>query len=128
MISESAPIAESNYLVYDGECPFCARYVKLVRLRAAIGEVELVNARTEHPVVDFLRQQRIDLDEGMALVRSGRIYHGDECIHELALLSTPSNAFNRLNALLFRSAKVSRLAYPILRFGRNTTLKLLGKR
>ena len=32
-------------IVYDGDCPFCSRYVKLVRLREALGSVDLVNAR-----------------------------------------------------------------------------------
>ena len=56
------------------------------------------------------------------LIWRGRIYHGDACIHMLALLSTPSGAFNRINAAVFRSERASRLLYPILRSGRNATL------
>ena len=116
------------YIVYDGECPFCSRYVKMLRLRAALGRVELVDARSDHPAVAFLRDRQIDLDEGMAFVQNGQVSFGDECIHKIALLTTPSGIFNRLNAFIFRSATASRLFYPILRFGRNTTLKLLGRR
>jgi predicted DCC family thiol-disulfide oxidoreductase YuxK len=117
---------DTTYIVYDGECPFCSRYVKMVRLRDAVGAVELVDARSDHPVVARLKAQKIDLDDGMALVRGERIAHRDECIHEMALMTTPVGLFNRLNAALFRSARTARLLYPVLRFGRNTALRLLG--
>jgi len=114
-------------IVYDGQCPFCSRYVKLVRLRESLGQVRLVNAREGGPLVDELRRAGLDLDEGMALKLDGRLYHGHDCIHMLALLSTPSSAFNRLNAALFRSPRAARLLYPVLRTGRNAALRLLGR-
>jgi predicted DCC family thiol-disulfide oxidoreductase YuxK len=120
-------MTNASYIVYDGECPFCTRYVKLLRLREALGAVEIVDARSDHPIVAFLRDRKIDLDEGMALVRDGQISVGDECIHKIALMTTPSDSFNRLNAWIFRSATASRILYPILRFCRNTTLKVLGR-
>lgn len=119
---------DTSYIVYDGECPFCSRYVKMLRLRAVIGPIQLVDARTDHPMVAWLHKQQIDLDEGMAFVQNGQISYGEECIHKLALLTTPSGIFNRLTAWVFRSPTASRLIYPILRFGRNVTLKILGRR
>jgi predicted DCC family thiol-disulfide oxidoreductase YuxK len=108
---------DSTYLVYDGECPFCSRFVKLVRLRQGIGHVELIDARHPHPVVSRLAELGIDLDEGMALVQGSRISYGDECIHQIALLSTSSGMFNRLHAWIFRSRYRSMVLYPILRAG-----------
>lgn len=119
---------QTTYVVYDGECPFCSRYVKMMRLREALGPIELIDARTSHPVVTMLNERKIDLDEGMALVQGDRISHGDECIHRLALMTTPSGAFNRINARIFRSAAASRILYPFLRSGRNLALKLLGRK
>ena len=114
-------------IVYDGQCPFCSRYVKLVRLRETLGPVRLVNAREGGPLVEELQRAGVDLDEGMALKLDGRLYHGHDCVHMLALLSTPSSAFNRLNAALFRSPRAARLLYPVLRTGRNAALRLLGR-
>lgn len=114
-------------IVYDGQCPFCSRYVKLVRLRESLGQVRLVNAREGGPIVEELQRAGVDLDEGMALKLDGRLYHGHDCLHMLALLSTPSSAFNRLNAALFRSPRAAWLLYPVLRAGRNTALRLLGR-
>ena len=118
----------TDYIVYDGECPFCSRYVKMLRLQAAVGRIDLVDARSDHPIVAFLKDRQVNLDEGMAFVQNGQVSVGDECIHKIALLTTPSDVFNRLNGLIFQSATASRLLYPILRICRNTTLKLLGRR
>ena len=80
--------SSANWLLYDGECPFCSRYVVHVRLRAAIGPVMLANAR-EHPaLVEEVRRLGYDVDEGMVLKLNGRYYHGADCIHALALLTT----------------------------------------
>jgi predicted DCC family thiol-disulfide oxidoreductase YuxK len=114
-------------IVYDGDCPFCSRYVALVRLRDSVGPVRLVNAREPDPLVDELRDAGYDLDEGMVLRYGGRTYHGADCIMMLAMLSTPVGPFNRVNAAIFRSPTASRLLYPVLRTCRNAVLRLLGR-
>nr|WP_256367855.1 MULTISPECIES: DCC1-like thiol-disulfide oxidoreductase family protein [unclassified Ruegeria] len=114
-------------MIYDGDCPFCSRYVAMVRLKEAIGPVNLVDARNGGDVVEQILAKGLDLDDGMVLLFNGDYYHGAECIHRLALLSTRSGLFNRLNALVFRSPTMSRVLYPVLRFGRNTVLRLLGR-
>jgi len=119
---------EPTYVVYDGQCPFCSRYVKMLRLRKAVGNVVLLDAREPHPVVNKLKDANIDLDEGMALVRGDEISYGDECIHKLALMSTSHDWFNKMNHLIFQSPTASRLLYPMLRAGRNTTLRILGRK
>ncbi|MEL6220172.1 MAG: DCC1-like thiol-disulfide oxidoreductase family protein [Pseudomonadota bacterium] len=116
-----------NHILYDGECPFCAAFVKLVRLREAVGGLRLVNARDGGPEVERARALGFDLDEGMVLHLDGQDYHGADCLNRLALLSTGSGVFNRLSALLFRSGWVARVSYPVLRAGRNLTLRLLGR-
>jgi predicted DCC family thiol-disulfide oxidoreductase YuxK len=114
-------------IVYDGQCPFCSRYVGLLRLRQSLGHVELIDARQDGPVVAEIHAAGLDLDEGMALKLGDRWYHGDECIHILALLSTPSTLFNKINGAVFRSRPAARLLYPLLRAGRNVALKVLGR-
>ena len=115
------------WLVYDGGCPFCSAYVRLVRLRQAVGEVVLVDAREGGPLIDEIVAAGLDLDDGMVLKYGGRFYHGDDCLNRLALLTTASSIFNRVNALIFRSPKAARLLYPYLRSGRNWALRLLGR-
>lgn len=125
-MSENPKVA-ANWLLYDGECPFCSRYVRHVRLRDAVGSITLANAR-EHPaLVEEVQRLGFDVDTGMVLKLDGNYYHGADCIHALALLTTPAGWFNRLNSVVFRSSTVSRVLYPVLRAGRNLTLRLLGR-
>lgn len=118
---------DETILVYDGACPFCSRYVKLLRLRAAVGDVRLQDARDGGAVVAEIQAQGLSLDEGMVLIHQGQYHHGADCLHRLALMTTPSGAFNRLTASVFRSRRLSRAVYPALRCGRNAVLFLLGR-
>lgn len=119
----SAPIQ----IIYDGDCPFCASYIALTRLRAAAGKVELIDARSDHPAVAEATAAGLDLDEGMAMRTGGRWLHGDEVVHALALMTTGSGPFNAAMAAVFRSPRRAKALYPWLRAGRNAALALLGR-
>jgi predicted DCC family thiol-disulfide oxidoreductase YuxK len=118
----------ANWLLYDGECPFCSSYVSYVRLRDTAGPVTLADARKYPALVAEAQALGYDVDVGMVLKLDGHYYFGGDCIHALSLLTTPSGFFNRLNRTLFRSKAVARFAYPILRTGRNLALLVLGRR
>ncbi len=119
---------ESNWLLYDGDCPFCSSYVSLLRLRDAVGPLSLADARSHPQLVAEVNRLGYTVDEGMVLKLDGRYHHGADCLNTLALLSTPSNAFNRVTRLMFSSPSASRFMYPLLRGGRNTALRLLGRK
>jgi predicted DCC family thiol-disulfide oxidoreductase YuxK len=115
-------------VIYDGQCPFCSTYVRFARLRETVGPVELVDARSGGPVIEELVSAGLDLDEGMLLKYGGRVYQGADCLNMLSVLSSHSGLINRLMALVFAHPEVARLAYPMLRAGRNATLRLLGRK
>lgn len=116
-----------TYVVYDGDCPACRNYVRFMRFRETAGDVVLCNARIESEWVGFLAQKNMSLDDGMVLVFQGQFYHGAEAVHRMALLGSRSGCFNRMNATIFRSPRLSRWLYPVLRAGRNALLFILGK-
>lgn len=115
------------WLLYDGKCPFCSRYVKLIRLRSSIGNLDLIDARYPSKYRDEALNARLDINEGMVLKYGQRLYHGDNCINMLALLSSPIGIANTVNAWLFRSPNRARLIYPWLRRMRNFVLLLLRR-
>ena len=121
------PNNNDTWIVYDGECPFCSQYVKMVRLQEAIGTVRLIDAREDSPERQILQAKGLDLDEGMALHYEGEIYHGDQCIHMLAALTSSNGVFNKLNGWVFKSSKRAEILYPWMRGGRNLALKILGR-
>lgn len=114
-------------LVYDGECPFCHNYSQMVRLKENVGNLKLINAREAQPEVEEIKNKGFDLNEGMVVKIDTQYYHGAEALNVLALLSSRSGFFNRLNYWFFRSTKLSKIAYPFLRGGRNLALKLMGR-
>ena len=116
------------YLIYDGECPFCSQYVKMTRLSNSIGDVLLIDARENRSQVQAAKRMGYDLDSGMLLYVDGQYFHGADCLNRLALLTTGSDLFNKVCAIAFRSGTISRIAYPVLRFGRNLTLRALRRR
>lgn len=112
-------------VVYDGECPFCKAYTKMLRIQQHF-DVELINARDPHPLVTEIADQGLNLDDGMVVKLGGVIYHGADAMNRLAIMSTKFGLIRRLSNWIFSNPTRSRLLYPFLRFGRNMSLKLLG--
>ncbi|GAB5455393.1 MAG: DCC1-like thiol-disulfide oxidoreductase family protein [Henriciella sp.] len=121
------PDQDGVIVVYDGECPFCARYVSMLRLREVAGNVALIDARSNDPIAAWARHE-FDLDEGMAVRMHDTWRLGGDAINALALLTGPSSFMNRVNYLVFKNKHLSRFVYPVLRMGRNLALRLLGRR
>lgn len=122
-----APPVRRIWLVYDTECPACDYYCNLVRIRESVGELVLVDARENGPLMQEITARGLDIDQGMVLVVDSEMYYGADAIHALSLLGSDSGVFNRLNYLVFRSPKLARVLYPVLRSCRNLLLKLLRK-
>jgi len=114
-------------IYYDGDCPFCTKYVGLVRLRDAVGPVALVDVRTDAEARRRMQDAGLDLDQGMVLEHEGQRFWGADAVHHIALLSTASGAFNAFSAAVLGQRTLSRLLYPLLRSGRNAALFLLGR-
>jgi len=114
-------------VVYDGECPFCRNYVRLMALREAVGRVDLIDARTSDPTVRGLIEAGYDLNEGMAAIYGGRVYYGSDCVVLLSAMAQQRGWLGRCIAWLLRHPGRSRVLYPIMKFGRRVTLKIMGK-
>ena len=116
------------WFVYDGDCPICSVAAKALKIREAVGNLHLVDARNDiaHPVLREVRDLKLDLDEGMVIKFRDTCYHGADALHVMALLGTGHGWFNRLNALLFRSKLLSVICYPPMRACRNLLIRLRG--
>lgn len=119
---------QSALIIYDGECVFCQNYVRLLRLREGVGAVELVDARSSDPRVVSLQRQGYDLDDGMVFIHNGRIYHGHDAVHALALLTSDSTLFNKLTARVLSRPNIAAAIYPVLKAGRRITLFVRGRK
>ena len=118
--------ARRAWLLYDGACPFCANYARLLYVREAIGELTLVDARAGGPLVEEARRLGHDPDAGMALKLDGRWRFGSEALRELARHSRRRGLFGRANRLLFTPPGAARRWYPLLRLARRLALRAKG--
>lgn len=118
---------EEILLVYDKECPACNNYCQIVRIREDVGDLKIINARDNSAVRNEITKMGFDIDQGMVLKMNGQIYYGSDAIHALALISSKSGVFNRLNFWIFKSKPRAYYLYPILRSCRNLLLKILRK-
>jgi len=114
-------------LVYDKECPVCDAYCRLVRSRASVGDLRLMNARDDTALMADITRQGLDIDQGMVVKLDGVLHYGPDAIHALSLMSGAAGGFNRINHWIFSSKSRARMVYPLLRLGRNLLLKALGK-
>lgn len=114
------------YVLYDDECPFCRNYCQLVRVRDAVGRLELVDARQSSALMDEVTGLGLDIDRGMVVKMGDEIFYGADAIHILALLGTRSGVFNRCAYWIFQSKRVTSVLYPFLRECRNMALWLMG--
>ena len=122
-------VADKAWLVYDGECPACRNYARLLDARESVGELILVDAREGGAVVDEIRRLGYDLNAGMVLKMNGRRYFGAEALSVLASLSARRGGFGfgAVNRALFASPRAARVGYPLMKAGRRALLKVLGK-
>ena len=111
-------------IVYDDQCPMCASYMRLIRLKKSVGEVTFISARSNAAQVCALQRSGYDLNAGMVVVLNGVVYHSAEALHVLGLLTTNSNFFNRLNNFIFSYRWAAKLIYPIFRLGRRLILRI----
>ena len=113
------------YLIYDGECPICNYAAKIIKLRQAVGKLEIINARNKHPLVDEVNNHNYDLNNGILVKYQGSLYYGNDAMHLLALLGSPVDLFNKINTILFKFKILVTICYPIFKFIRSCLLKIL---
>lgn len=130
MTSAAADISPNlgDFLLYDGECPFCSAFVKMQRMRAAGIRLKLLDAREEPELVSAFYHKGLDVNEGMIMRLGDTVYYGGDVMNMVALMTGPTGFFNRILGVAFSNRRVSLFLYPFLRAGRNATLALIGKK
>jgi predicted DCC family thiol-disulfide oxidoreductase YuxK len=112
---------------YDGDCPFCAGYLRLARLRDAAGAVDLVDLRRDPDARQRFAGLGLDPDRGMIVETEGGRFHGPAAMAALSAMSGRNRALARLAATLMATPVLAPALYALLRAGRNLTLLALGR-
>lgn len=115
-------------IIYDGECPLCSRYVRMVRLQKSVGQVVLKDARSDLESAQKYKEKGYNLDNGMIVIYNENIYYGKDAVHIMSLLSTQSNLFNKINAALFKHKIFASMIYTVLVLLRKLLLKIINRK
>jgi predicted DCC family thiol-disulfide oxidoreductase YuxK len=117
---------ESLVIIYDGECPFCRNFVRLQSLRKAGLFIDLVNARDTSALITDIASKH-DLNDGMVVIFDDQEYYGKAALQLLARLSNPSGLLGQIARYFAMKEGATSLIYPVMKFGRNLTINLMGK-
>ena len=119
---------DTDYLLYDGECPVCSAYVAMARLRQLYPGLKILNARSEPDLVADLRGEGYEINQGMVLCLDGAVHFGADATRMIAVLRARLALPWRRTALgLIGAAPWSRRLYPWLNRGREALLRLLRR-
>lgn len=109
-----------NQIIYDKECPFCSTYINLTKLKKNF-DVMIINAREVVNQDDYKDLfENYNIDEGMIFIFNQKIYYGGEAIFKINELLSESNLLKKFN-----NENVIKILYPLFKFIRGITLKIL---
>lgn len=115
------------YILYDGECFFCSRYMQLLALRKRGYDVDIINAREPHPLATQARSEGYDLHKGMLVWHQGVVHYAADAMHYLASLPAAHEKLAlRIHHYIFSHHYVARMLYPLLVLLRNMHLRIRG--
>jgi predicted DCC family thiol-disulfide oxidoreductase YuxK len=119
---------DSNYLLYDGECPVCSAYVAMSRLRQLYPDLQVMSARDQPAMVAELRREGYEINQGMVLSLDRKLYFGAEATRMIATLGSASAAqWRRILLAGIGSAPWAGALYPWLNRARQVLLWVLGR-
>lgn len=118
----------SDYILYDGECPVCASYIALTKLREVAPGLALIDARQRPDLVEHYRKRGIDINKGMVIKIGDLTLEGASVFAMINRLSEPNSRLVKLSLRLLSGHRRSRLVYPALALGRRVLLMLLRRK
>ena len=115
-------------IIYDDGCPVCSYYISISHIEEKYGKVNLIKARNNQKILDFLKLENINVNEGMIVVFDKKIYFGSDAINIISILGKKDSLINNVIINIFKYRIISQLFYPLLKLGRRLLLFILGKK
>ncbi len=112
--------------IYDGECPFCKYYAELCEIRSKIGNLKIIDARSNIALCNELSHKGFNLSQGAVIIVSGEILYGWKAINWISNKIQASNYMLYFISTIFASSTRARIVYPILLIARSAALSMKG--
>ncbi len=121
--------SQDDFLLYDGECPFCSFYARKSGFETLSGRpLTLIDANRAPEFISEMRTQGCEVDEGMILVLAGRRYQGAEAMTALEAMTSGAGWFGRLSRWFASNPARVRALYPWFQRLRRAALWVKGRR
>ena len=117
-----------EFLLYDGECPVCSRYVLWTNIRNKNPDIALLDARQQPELVAALRTEGIEINNTMFLQVDGRRFVGAAAMAKISVYMPQNTLPQRILRSLTSSQLLFQTIYPGLGLGRKLLLALLRRR
>src|SRR5262249_1976876 len=115
-----------DYVLYDGACPACSRYVAATGL-ADRRDIALIDARRDPTLVAQHAAAGRRIDDGMVVAIDGVIHYGADAPGKPAETGRPATSARRFLLWFLGKAPWADALYPALAAGRRVLLRLLGR-
>jgi predicted DCC family thiol-disulfide oxidoreductase YuxK len=116
-----------DYVLYDGACPACSRYVAATGLAERRDGIALIDARTAPALVAEHAAAGRSIDDGMVVAIDGVLHYGADATRKLAEIGRPATRARRFLLWFVGQAPWANALYPALSAGRRGLLRLLGR-
>ena len=124
----AAASGQDDFLLYDGECPFCRFYARKSGFKTPDGRpLALIDANRAPELLAALRGQGCEADEGMVLVVDGRRYQGAEAMTALEAMTSGAGWWGKLSKWFASSPARVRALYPWFQRLRRAALWVRGR-
>lgn len=111
---------------YDKECPFCEKYSKYIELKK-LCDIELIDARTNKSLLNNLKEEGFDINDGVILELDSQIFQGFEAVQKIDSLLEKNDLKSKFFSFLINLNIFEKIIYPFFKFLRKIVLLLLRK-
>ena len=122
------PFADTDYILYDGECPACRSYMAVAGLRKVRPDLRIIDARKAPDMVAMLRRQGYEINEGMMVSVGGQLFFGADATRLIAQLGKAGGPLRAALLWAIGNAPWSLWLYPRLNWCRRLLLRMLGRK
>ena len=127
MLNNIDTLKRGDFLLYDGECPICSRYVLWTSIRNKNPDIALLDARQQPELVAVLRTEGIEINNTMFLQVDGRRFVGAAAMAKIRVYTPQNTLPQRILRSLTSSQILFQTIYPGLVLGRKLLLALLRR-
>ena len=101
-------------VIYDGQCPFCSKYVELIELKKYY-DLKLIDARENRKIVNRIQKKiKKNINDGMFVLINNQIYFGASAMNVLEKKNFSQKKLSKIINLIFSKKILSSILYPFL--------------